>query len=131
MKTKTILIIEDDKALLNALTTKIQNAGYETMTALNGELGLEKALRKEPDLILLDIRMPQMNGMEMMKELRKNSWGSGVPIIILSNVNPQDDESLQGILDYHPSYFLMKADCGLKCILEKINELLSDSSNED
>ena len=77
-----ILIVEDEDSMLSALADKIRQAGFaESLIARNGEEGLSLALSEHPDLLLVDILMPKMDGMTMIKQLRKDAWGKEVKII--------------------------------------------------
>ena len=82
---KKILIIEDDKLLANLLTKKLEKEGYEVSVSPQGDKGLTEAKKIKPDLILLDIIMPAMDGFEVMKELKKDEELVKIPIIIVSN----------------------------------------------
>jgi len=100
---KKILIVEDEEAVSDILTDRLAKEGFETLTAKNGKEGLESALKEHPDLILLDIVMPVMDGMTMLGELREDEWGRTVSVIVLTNLS--DDEKIseavgQGIYDY-------------------------------
>ncbi len=81
MKQFRILIVDDEPRILNFLTAKLRASGYETFTAANGLEALEQAQAQEPDLIILDVLMPKMDGFETLKELRNFS---SVPVIFLS-----------------------------------------------
>src|SRR5258705_9948628 len=105
---KTILIVEDDQILLEMYRDKFQVSRYGVITGLNGEDGLAAALRHHPDLILLDLAMPKMDGMTVMKKLREDQWGNIVPVIILTNLN-LDGRMLEEIIKNKPTYSLMKA----------------------
>jgi CheY-like chemotaxis protein len=83
-----ILIIEDDASLRMALSEKLARAKFEVLTAGNGKVGLKSALINKPDLIILDILMPVMDGMTMLKKLRKDLWGATVYVIMLTNKEP-------------------------------------------
>src|SRR3989344_2160686 len=88
-----ILIVEDEEPLLNVLTDEFVERGFEVIGAQDGAEGLSRALREEPDIILLDVIMPVMDGITMLEWLRKeNEWGETVPIILLSNLTPSDDD---------------------------------------
>ena len=85
---KKILIVEDEASLRKALVEKFQREGFETFLAFDGVEGLDQAERIQPDLILLDIIMPKMDGMTMLKKLRESGdWGKQVPVIILTNLS--------------------------------------------
>lgn len=95
-----------------------------TLTANDGEEGLEIALEKHPDLILLDILMPKMDGMIMLQKLRKDEWGKKVPTIILTNVNPNSSSVINSVLQNEPAYYLVKSDVKLEGIVDKVKEVL-------
>lgn len=122
---KILLLIEDDKILLNMYQKLLSNHGYEVHTALNGEDGLKRALVDHPDLILLDIRMPKMDGMTMLKLLRKDAWGKDAKVIILTNLDPIDT-ILQGVVEDHPTYYLVKANTKSEDVLERIKEVVGE-----
>ena len=83
---KVLLIIEDDLVLARMYQTLLQNHGYDAKIAPDGEEGLKTALEIHPDLVLLDIRMPKMDGMTVMRHLRADEWGKTAPIIILTTL---------------------------------------------
>lgn len=87
-KTFSVLIAEDEEALANALTVKLNSAGYSVELAKNGVEVLEKLLKKNYDLILLDLLMPQKDGFEVLEELKDKIHP---PIIILSNLSQEED----------------------------------------
>ena len=117
-KANKILIVEDEPAMLDVLSTKLTQAGLTVIIAENGQEGLNLALIQHPDLILLDIIMPVMDGMTMLRELRKDSWGRNVKVVLLTNLSEADraDESFeQGVYDY-----LVKSDWKLEDIVNKV-----------
>lgn len=121
---KNILLIEDDENLSFMYKKKFELEGYQVDTALNGEEGLSKALKTHPDLILLDILMPKMDGMTVMKKLREDSWGAKVPIIIMSVLDP-NDEMIEQVLKDKPTYYLLKATSNIDTLTDKIKEVFS------
>jgi two-component system response regulator MprA len=126
---KKILVIEeveDEASLRNALRDKFTLEGFSVLEAKNGEEGLDVALREHPNIILLDIIMPKMDGLTMMKKLREaDEWGKKVPIIILTNLSAEDDRINRMIADYEPAYYFVKSDHTMDELLEKIKERLS------
>src|SRR5579864_4882345 len=104
-----VLLIEDDFVLSEMYQDKLAREGFEVITADNGEKGLSLALQIHPEIILLDLLMPKLDGMALMKKLRKDPWGQNVPIIILTNLNINNKIS-QGIREDHPTYFFMKTE---------------------
>jgi len=121
-KVYQILIVEDESVLQQSLVNKIQRDGWQASSALNGEEGLRSLKRKKPDLILLDIRMPKMGGLEMLKEVRKKYDKKELPVIILTNYD--EKENVSRSLELGAEIFLVKANYSLDDIMEKIKEVL-------
>jgi DNA-binding response OmpR family regulator len=90
MAKANVLIVEDDLSILNLYKTKLSSSGYNVATAENGALGLESVEKSTPDIILLDVMMPVMNGFEMLKKLRSDKKYQDIPVIILSNYGEVD-----------------------------------------
>lgn len=124
MDKKKILIVEDEEAMLDAISEALLNQEFATLMAKDGEEGLGIALREHPDLILLDILMPKMDGMVMLQKLRLDEWGKGVPVIILTNVDPSANSVINSVLQNEPAYYLVKSDVKLEGIVEKIKDVL-------
>ena len=122
---KIVLIIEDEAPMLAVLKDKLQESGFMTFQAKDGEEGLEVALTHKPDIILLDLLMPKMDGMTMLTKLREDSWGKKVPVIILTNVSPDTDTTLKAIIANQPAYYLVKSDVKLDTVTEKIKDIFS------
>lgn len=117
---KKILIVEDEKQLIAALEEKLHSTGYATVAVRDGEQGLKAAYAEKPDLILLDIVMPVMDGMTMLEKLRKDERGKDIPVIILTNLSDGDKKSAsaeQGVSDY-----LIKANWTLDELMRKIED---------
>ena len=121
---KKILIVEDERAYLKLLNSQLSDKGYEVIEAVNGEEGLEKAKSQKPDLILLDIRLPVMDGMAMLDLLRKEEAGKNTKVIMLTNLEP-DDKIIAGVVRDHPSYYFVKSDIRFDDLLGKIKQLLN------
>lgn len=85
-----IAIVEDDQAISQMYRIKFETEGYDVDTAANGKLGLKLAEEMKPDIILLDLMMPEMTGDEMLAKLRKTAWGKHTPVIILTNMGEQE-----------------------------------------
>jgi DNA-binding response OmpR family regulator len=85
-----IAIIEDDQAISQMYRFKFEAEGYSVETAENGRLGLELAENMKPDIILLDLMMPEMTGDEMLEKLRVTDWGKKVKVIVLTNMGEQE-----------------------------------------
>jgi DNA-binding response OmpR family regulator len=119
---KKILIIEDDNSIRKALKNKLSEEGFDTLEAVNGLEGLDLALSKKPDLILLDIVMPQMDGLTVLKKLREDSWGCDVKVIILSNLS--DAKSVETSMEQGVYNYLVKANWKIEDVMAKIKETL-------
>jgi DNA-binding response OmpR family regulator len=122
---KKILIIEDELAYLKLLKSELVKKGYAVVEAIDGKKGLEAAEKEKPDLIILDIRMPVMDGMTMLSLLRKEEWGKEVKVIILTNLEP-DDKILGGVVADEPSYYFAKSDIHLEELFAKIKGLIGE-----
>ncbi len=126
---KKLLVIEeveDETSLREVIRDKFSLEGFKVIEAKNGEEGLEMALREHPDLILLDILMPKMDGITMMKKLRTtNEWGKKVPIILLTNLSADDENINKAILENEPAYYLVKSNYTIDELVGKIRERLS------
>ena len=88
---QTILLIEDDKFLSSMYQTKLEIEGYNILRASDGETGFKLAKQHKPDLILLDIVLPNLSGFEVMEQLSQNSDLSKIPVIFLTNLSQKED----------------------------------------
>lgn len=102
-----IAIIEDDAAISQMYRIKFETEDYEVDTAENGKLGLELIDKMKPDIILLDLMMPEMNGDEMLTKLRKTPFGKDVKVIILTNMG--ESEAPEILKSLNVSAFIVKA----------------------
>ncbi len=121
-KQKIILIVEDEASLLNVLSDKLRSKDFLVLEAKNGKEGLETALREHPDLILLDIVMPVMDGMTMFKKLREDAWGKSVEVIMLTNSS--DAENVAGAIEQGSYDYFIKSDWKLEDVVAKVKEKL-------
>lgn len=119
-----ILIIDDEPALLNALVDKFTRAGFKVLIAENGKEGLESAFKNQPDLILLDIIMPVMDGITMLYQLRKDKWGKNVKVILLTNLS--DPGKISKPLTQKVNGYLVKSDWTLKDIIKQVTKKLKE-----
>lgn len=118
---KKIMIIEDEEDISLPLRDSLANAGFEVEQAKNGEDGLARALSSHPDLILLDLLMPKMDGLTMLNKLREDAWGKSVPVIVLSNLS--QPATVAATIDTVNEY-LVKVDWAIDDIVKKIKEKL-------
>ncbi|MDD4990344.1 MAG: response regulator [Candidatus Pacebacteria bacterium] len=121
-----ILIIEDDKFLRELITRKLQAEKFETVSAIDGESGLELTGKEKPDIILLDLILPGINGFEVLAKVKENEATSSTPVIILSNLGQKDD--IEKGMNLGAVDFLVKAHFTPNEIIEKINQVLMKTS---
>lgn len=126
---KTLLIVEDDP-LMNRMYQKIfKFEQYSVETAANGEEGLEKARKIKPTLILLDIMMPKMNGLQVLEKLKNDPDTKGIPVIMLTNLaGEKDAESalLKGAVKY-----IVKSEHDPKQVVSMVKEIIAAHSRDD
>lgn len=120
---KKVLIVEDDPAMLAILAERIAQEGFVVLQAQNGQQGLSIALREVPDLILLDLLMPKVSGTDMLSQLRKDSRGARVPVIILSNLNENDAASKTAQLK--ATSYIVKSNTSLAAMVGEVKKMLS------
>ena len=119
---KKIAIIEDDHSILEMYTLKFEVEDFEVVTALDGEAGLELIEETKPDLILLNLMMPKMDGAHMLKELRNKPWGKNIPVIILTNIS--GDEAPEILSELNVIDYIIKANSTPQAVLDKVKSVL-------
>jgi len=119
---KKILIVDDEKLVVQALTQKLQEAGFSTDAAYDGEEALSKVNQAKPDLILLDIIMPKLDGISMLKRLKADEKTKDIPVIILTNL--YSDKKVVEALESGGTDYLIKVDYTLPEIVEQIRKKL-------
>ena len=119
---KKILIVEDDKFLRELIAKKLSSEGYQVLETMDGEEGLEKTKEEKPDLILLDLILPSMDGFEFLAHIKTAPKLSKIPVIVISNLGQKEDieKALKmGVVDY-----LVKAHFTPGEIIERIKKVL-------
>ena len=122
---KTILLIEDDQRLSGLLERVLVRYGYKVLKSDQGKKGLSMAFTSHPDLILLDIMLPDTEGMSLLHSLRTDAWGKNVPVILLTNLS-SNENVMQGLVSDNPSYYFVKADTSMVRIAEAIESIFKD-----
>ena len=122
-KIAKILLVEDDEFLANMYRAKLEIENYEVVMALNGEAGLHMAEEKNPDLILLDIVMPKMNGFEVLNHLKSDKDLKKIPVILLTNLGQKED--FEKGLKLGADEYLIKAHFLPSEVISKINKMLN------
>lgn len=117
-----VAIIEDDLAIAQMYRLKFETEGYDVRIAENGKLGLALCEETKPDIVLLDLMMPEMNGDEMLQKMRNTDWGKHIKVIILTNVGEQ--EAPEALKQLNVSAFIVKADMTPRQVAELVKEQL-------
>lgn len=123
---KTILIIDDDETFQKVMSAKLESINYKVINARNGEDGFKSAVSQKPDLILLDIRMPKLDGMEFLRRLRLVKDIPEIPVIITSNLSTMDYVS-EGVTLGVKGY-IIKSNEKLDTIAEEVESILNPKS---
>ncbi|MBI2100933.1 MAG: response regulator [Candidatus Vogelbacteria bacterium] len=118
-----ILLVEDDKFLSTALADKLAREGFTVTKAVNGEEALAKVRLARPDLVLLDLIMPQKTGFEVLAELKLEPSTKDIPVIVLSNLGQEVD--IKKAKDLGARDYLVKSDVEMKTVVEKIKAELA------
>lgn len=113
-----VLVIEDEPDIREAMAEAVADAGFSVITAENGQAGLATALTEKPDLILLDIVMPIMDGHEVLKKLRQDPWGQNVKVVMLSAMD--DIQSIARAHEGNITDYIVKAHSSLEDIVTKV-----------
>lgn len=117
-----ILLVEDDTFLSSMYKTKLEIEGYQVFTALNGASGLKMAQEKKPDLILLDIILPKMNGFEVLEKIKSDKNLKNIPIIMLTNLGQKED--IKKSFKLGANEYLIKAHFLPSEVIEKVKKFL-------
>lgn len=121
-KQRVVLVVEDDTPLRIALVTKLSADGFKVIEAQDGKTGLAEALTNKPDMILLDIVMPLMDGLSMVEALREDAWGKTANVIILSNNS--DNAAIAQATGNGVYEYIIKSDKSLKQVSEEVRARL-------
>jgi CheY-like chemotaxis protein len=117
---KKVLFIEDEAAIHKTLSDTLNREEYKTISALDGEIGLRLAKEEKPDLILLDLVMPKIDGFGVLKALKADEETKEIPVIVLTNLEQMED--IQKAIDMGATTYLVKANHNLKEVVEMIEK---------
>lgn len=124
MSKKTILVIEDSPYLAESLADMFDIKGYEALLAPNGREGVALAIKHKPDLILLDIRLPDIDGYEVYRRIREDKWGAKAKIVVLTA--SESIENISKNIDLPTDDVLFKPEWSVRDLLDKIESRLND-----
>lgn len=122
MSAVKVAIVEDDIAISQMYRLKFETEGFNVQTAENGKIGLDMIEQFKPDIILLDLMMPEMTGDQMLTELRKKAWGKDVKVIILTNMG--EEEAPKSLKQLGVESFIVKAEMTPRQVAERVKTTL-------
>lgn len=117
-----IAIIEDDPVISQMYRMKFEADGFDVQLANNGKIGIELVKKFLPDIILLDLQMPEMGGVEALGVIRKNTWGKDIPTIILTNLGQEEAPKELNSMNIHS--YIVKAELTPRQVVERVKEAL-------
>lgn len=117
-----IVIVEDDQVINQMYRMKFEAAGFDVATASDGEAGVAMVHKTKPDIILLDLQMPHMDGATALQHIRKESWGEKIPVIILTNLGAEEAPKELKTLGIHS--YIVKAELTPSQVLARVKEAL-------
>jgi len=123
MDNKKVLIVEDDDFLLQMYVTKLELENFKVSSAINGVQGLKTAQREKPDLILLDLNLPEMDGFEVLEHLKAEDSTKSIPVLVLTNYSQKDN--IDRCLELGADDYLIKAHFVPSEVIKKIKDILS------
>lgn len=119
---KRILFIEDEAALQKTFGDILKSEGFEVISALDGETGLNLAKKENPDLVLLDLILPKIHGLDVLREIKQNENTKNIPVIVLTNI--ESIEKIDKALELGATTYLVKSDYSLEDVIAKIKKAL-------
>ena len=126
METKhTILVVEDEAPTALALGDKLTSEGFTVLKAADGNTGLALALEHHPDVILSDLKLPGIDGIEMIRQLRTDPWGKNAKVIILSNIS--DVSKIEEAMVHGTFFYMVKGDTSMAEVVAKVRTQLGMS----
>jgi DNA-binding response OmpR family regulator len=127
-KKKKVLVVDDDNKLREVLIDALDSTGFQPIGAANGEEGLKKALEEHPDVIMLDVMMPKMDGWQVLDKLREDAWGKTVKVFMLTSLGQMDN--VAHAVDKKVFTYVVKSDLNLNNIADIINGVINNPLTE-
>lgn len=122
-KKKKILVVEDDALLAKALMANVEVEGFDALNVVNGTMVLDEAKRYQPNIILLDLMLPGIDGFEVLRQLKADDKTRNIPVFVISNLGSQSDIKSAKVLGAE-EYFI-KANSEIEKIIEKVKKKIS------
>jgi len=123
---KKILFIEDESSLQSVFSNFLREKGYEVISALDGEIGLRMAGERKPDLILLDLILPKIHGLDVLKQLKQGEGTKHIPVIVLTNLEGASE--VNSAIELGATTYLVKMDYSLEEVFEKVKRVLEEGN---
>ena len=117
-----IAIIEDDPTISQMYRMKFESDGFEVRLAANGQIGVEVVEKFPPDIILLDLQMPEMTGAEALRHIRSKDWGKTIPVIVLTNLG--EEEAPREIKELGVHSYIVKANLTPRQVVEQVKSAI-------
>ena len=121
----TILLADDNETLLKTYSAFLEKRGFEVFTAIDGENAINVIKDKEPAMLILDLNMPKVTGLEVTQKVRGTPYGQHLPIIILTGNQP-DDKIINDIMEANPSYYIIKGSISIDELCKKITNTMNE-----
>ncbi len=125
-KTALLLVAEDDQFYANLYRTKLEKEGFSVVVASNGTETLELLKKHRPNLVILDLIMPETDGFEILKKLKKETWAKNVPVIVLSNLGQEEDINRAKELGAYK--YVIKSNVSIHQMVESVEEALETAA---
>ncbi|QCT42432.1 response regulator transcription factor [Candidatus Nanosynbacter featherlites] len=119
---KKIAIIEDDPAISQMYRMKFEADDFDVRLAADGKVGVELVEKFTPDIILLDLQMPEMDGLTALKKIRSHAWGKTVPVIVLTNLSEEEAPDELRVLNIHS--YIVKANLTPRQVVSKVKDVI-------
>ena len=117
-----VLLVDDDPLIIRMYEYRLRHDGYKVLLAFDGEKAIIEAKTNSPDIILLDLMMPKMNGVETLKFLKKERDTKDIPVIILTNLGGSED--VEKSLSLGATTYLVKSDHGVEDVVQKVEQVI-------
>lgn len=118
-----IAIIEDDSTISQMYRMKFEADGFDVRLAANGEIGVKLVKEFQPDIILLDLQMPEMDGVAALQSIRSHEWGVSIPVIILTNLGEEEAPTILKDLNVHS--YIVKANLTPRQVAERVKSAVN------
>lgn len=124
---RLLLVVEDEAQMMRMLREALVSEGFTVIGTRTAEDALARSSTEHPDLIVLDLMLPGLDGIGFMSKMRELPWGKRLPVIVLTNLSP-DEKVMRGIVHDEPAYYLIKANTSMDEIVSKIKSVLAPVS---